>query len=87
MSSSSSGGVSFLGMLAIAFIILKLWHVIGWSWWWVLSPLWGATAIVLGIVVVIMIGAAIADFYESRNRNRRRRAVIARDIAATKRPD
>jgi len=39
-SSSSSGGIGFFGALTIVFIILKLTDVIGWSWWWVLSPLW-----------------------------------------------
>lgn len=38
---SSSGGISFLGVLAIVFIVLKLCKVITWSWWWVTCPLWG----------------------------------------------
>ena len=33
-----SGGIGFLGLLTIAFIVLKLCAVIDWSWWWVLSP-------------------------------------------------
>ena len=37
---SVSGGIGFIGLLQIAFIILKLCHVINWSWLWVLSPLW-----------------------------------------------
>jgi hypothetical protein len=37
---SSGGGIGFLGALGILFIALKLTGVIGWSWWWVLSPLW-----------------------------------------------
>ena len=36
---TSSGGISFLGLLTILFIGLKLGYVIDWSWWWVLSPL------------------------------------------------
>ena len=39
--------VSFLSLLALAFIILKLCHVIDWSWWWVTAPLWGGLAFVL----------------------------------------
>lgn len=34
-----SGGIGFLGLLTIAFIVLKLCAVIDWSWWWVLSPI------------------------------------------------
>ena len=43
-------GSSFLDMLAVAFIVLKLIHVIDWSWWWVLSPLWIPLAIALLLV-------------------------------------
>lgn len=39
-SASESGGISFIKLLAIAFIVLKLCGVIAWSWCWVLSPLW-----------------------------------------------
>lgn len=38
--SSGGGGTGFVGLLTIVFITLKLTHVIAWSWWWVLSPLW-----------------------------------------------
>lgn len=48
---SSSTGISFFGMLAIVFIALKLMGHITWSWW-VLSPLWLPTIVVLGIVVI-----------------------------------
>ena len=30
-----------LGLLGVAFVILKLCKVIAWSWWWVLCPFWG----------------------------------------------
>ena len=32
--------MSFGAVLAIVFVVLKLCHVIAWSWVWVLSPLW-----------------------------------------------
>jgi hypothetical protein len=44
---SSSGGIGFLGMLAIVFIVLKLCKVIDWSWWWITCPLWGPLALVI----------------------------------------
>lgn len=34
------GGITFLGLLTIVFIVLKLTDVITWSWWLVLAPLW-----------------------------------------------
>ena len=38
------------GLLAIAFVILKLTKVISWSWWWVLAPIWMPSLI--GIIVL-----------------------------------
>lgn len=64
-SSSSSGGIGFTGALAILFIGLKLGGVISWSWLWVLSPLWIPLAIALGVVVIALIGAAIAALLSS----------------------
>jgi hypothetical protein len=51
-----SGGIGFCGLLAIAFIVLKLCGVIAWSWLWVLSPLWIpiALALLIGIIIAVM---------------------------------
>ena len=53
---AASGGISFTGALVLIFIILKLCHVIDWSWWWVLSPLWIHVAVILavGLIVVVL---------------------------------
>ncbi len=56
--SSSSGGIGFVGLLTIVFIVLKLIGKISWSWWWVLSPIWitvGLVAAVCGIGFVIIV--------------------------------
>lgn len=56
MSDSSTSSVGFPGLLTIAFIVLKLTHVIAWSWWWVLSPLWisfGVALLILAIFLVV----------------------------------
>lgn len=50
-SSSSSSGVSALGLLGVLFVGLKLTGYIDWSWWWVTAPFWGGLAVV-GVVVV-----------------------------------
>jgi hypothetical protein len=42
---------SFLSLLAVAFIALKLAGYITWSWWLVLSPLWGPWALLLVVAV------------------------------------
>ncbi len=51
----NSGGISFIGMLTILFIGLKLTNYIDWSWWWVLSPLWISACLVILIVIVIFV--------------------------------
>jgi len=53
--SSSSGGVSVLGVVQIVFIILKLIGTITWPWSVVLIPLW----IDLAIVVIALIVALV----------------------------
>lgn len=60
-SSRSSGGISFTGALTILFIGLKLGHVINWSWWWVLSPIWISALFVFSIILIIAIVAVIAQ--------------------------
>ena len=37
---TTAGGIGFCGLLAVAFIVLKLTGVINWSWLWVLAPIW-----------------------------------------------
>lgn len=47
--------IGFTGLLAIAFIVLKLTGFINWSWWWVLSPLWIGFLIIFVIVTIKVI--------------------------------
>lgn len=48
--------VNFTGLLFIVFLVLKLTHVIDWSWWWVTAPLWAvpALAIAFGLVAFVV---------------------------------
>jgi hypothetical protein len=59
---SSGGGLSFTGALTILFIALKLTHVINWSWWWVLSPMWISFLILLAVLAIILIVYLISEF-------------------------
>lgn len=61
-SSSSTGGIGFVGLLTIAFIVLKLIGVINWSWAIVLSPIW----ISIGLVLIIAIVLITIDVFLSR---------------------
>jgi len=42
-----NGGGSITTPLLVVFVVLKLTDVINWSWWLVLSPLWGVVALLL----------------------------------------
>lgn len=46
-------GPSTLGLLGVAFIVLKLLHVIEWSWWCVLAPFWIPLALIAMILIII----------------------------------
>ena len=60
------------GTIVIILIILKLTNVIGWSWFWVLSPIWfpilAVLAILIGGGITIGILALILIIYESIKR-------------------
>lgn len=56
---ANSGGIGFVGLLTIVFIVLKLVGIIAWSWWWVLAPIWisaGIGVLFLAIILIIAIG-------------------------------
>jgi hypothetical protein len=51
--SNSSNGLGIGTVLFIVFLVLKLTHVIDWSWWWVTAPLWVPIVLfgVIGLVI------------------------------------
>lgn len=50
---NSSGGNSFVVLLTLLFIGLKLTGYIDWSWWWVLSPFWIEFLIIIVVASII----------------------------------
>lgn len=56
-----SNGISFAGLLTIAFIVLKLCNVITWSWVWVLAPLWISAGIAVLTLIIVIVVALILD--------------------------
>ena len=52
---SAAGGISFSGLLQIVFIVLKLCHVIDWSWWCVLLPTLIPCVILLVIIAIALV--------------------------------
>lgn len=66
---------SWLGLLGVVFVTLKLIGIINWSWWWVTLPFWGGLALMLAIGLIIFTACVISDVLTERKieRNRRRR--------------
>ena len=57
----STGGTGLFGTTFIVFLILKLTHVIDWSWWWVTCPLWigfiiSLVILVIGFFIALLVG-------------------------------
>ena len=61
MMEKESGGIGFVGVLQITFVVLKLCEVIDWSWWWVLSPIWISTALTILVVLIGVIVIYVRD--------------------------
>lgn len=61
-SGGSSGGIGLGGLTFLVLLVLKLCGVIGWSWWWVTSPLWISALFVLVVLVAAFaIALALGD--------------------------
>lgn len=52
---TTSSGIGLTGLVFIVFLVLKLTHVIDWSWLWVTAPLWIPLAIALILLLVGLI--------------------------------
>lgn len=61
MNNQTIGGISFAGALFLVFLILKLVHVIAWSWWWVTAPLW------LPFLLAVLFVFGTVVYYEVKN--------------------
>jgi membrane protein YdbS with pleckstrin-like domain len=61
---TNSEGVGFLGLLFIVFLVLKLTHVINWSWWWITAPLWGGFALVIAFLLMALLSVTIIVTYK-----------------------
>jgi hypothetical protein len=48
-------GPGFPTLLFITFLVLKLCHVIDWSWWFVTAPLWVPIGLFLAVLLIVVI--------------------------------
>ena len=65
--------LSLTTILTIIFVILKLCGVLSWSWWWVLSPLWGSIAIFIIVSVFISLFGCISVTIKEKRENKKKR--------------
>ena len=60
--------ISFPLLLFLVFMVLKLTHVIDWSWWWVSAPIWFGFAIgflfFFGVAILVILSKPILWFAE-----------------------
>lgn len=50
----TAGGLSVPMVVFLVFLVLKLTNLIGWSWWWVTSPLWIVACIIVLTILIAM---------------------------------
>lgn len=55
--STTRATASVTSLLAIAFTVLKLTHVINWSWLWVLAPVWIPLSLIAPVLIAVLIFA------------------------------
>ena len=58
----SGGGIGITGALFITFLVLKLTHVINWSWVWIFAPLWIDLVFIAVIFVGLFIYEKVVDY-------------------------
>jgi hypothetical protein len=64
---TTSNGIGISTVLFLIFLTLKLaeiGQVATWSWWWVTSPLWIPIVFVVAILVLVVLGMAIAALFK-----------------------
>lgn len=64
MKENASGGIGLAGILFIVFLVLKLTHVINWSWWWVTCPLWAPVALFFGVLAIIAVVGGLVWYFK-----------------------
>jgi hypothetical protein len=60
-----------VGLLGVAFVVLKLLKVIDWSWWYVLLPFYGAIALIIFVWVIGFLFAVVGSMSKAILKKRR----------------
>lgn len=51
------------GVVFVVFLVLKLTHVIDWSWWLVTLPLWAGLAVFLVCMLLAAMGMSLSKMW------------------------
>ena len=62
MNKTQITGLGLSSVLLAVFIVLKLTHLISWSWWWVTAPFWGWFAFVGLFFLAAFIGLFVKRY-------------------------
>jgi hypothetical protein len=68
--SGPASGIGVLGLLGVAFIVLKLINIIDWSWWYVTLPFWIEFAIPIGIAAIWLVVWLILRFTKNAKKSK-----------------
>lgn len=60
-----SMGFSTTSLLGLVLVVLKLSHVIGWSWWWVSVPFWGLQALFAASLALAALVGLLAGIFST----------------------
>ena len=71
ISSSSSSGIGFFGLLQLVFIVLKLCGIIHWSWIWILMPTLLPITLILVVCLVIVLRCCVLHLFSKKNKNKK----------------
>ena len=63
MDKEKSGGLGFLSILALIFVVAKLFGVIAWSWWLVFTPVLIPTGLLVLIYIIAVVVTSVSDKY------------------------
>lgn len=61
MNKEKNGGLGFLSILTLIFVVAKLFGVIAWSRWLVFTPVLIGVGITVLILIIAVIAAAVSD--------------------------
>lgn len=61
MDKEKNGGLGFLSILTLIFVVAKLFGVIAWSWWLVFTPVLIGAGLTVLILIIAVIAAAVID--------------------------